>query len=59
MVTGKLLFSYYKTMAHKFPDCDAKELQQFQNMQKIEAQTKVPKKYCGPKGSLAASLRSK
>ena len=29
MVTEKLLFSSFKTIADKFPDCDAKELQQF------------------------------
>lgn len=29
MVTEKLLFSNFKTMADKFPDCNAKELQQF------------------------------
>ena len=29
MVTENSLFYNFKTMADKFPDCDAKELQQF------------------------------
>ena len=29
MVTEKLLFYYFKTMADRVPDCDSKELQQF------------------------------
>ena len=35
MVTEKLLFSNFRTMADKFPDCDAKELQQFKENAEI------------------------
>ena len=41
MVTEKLLFYNFKTMADRVPDCDTKELQQFKKMQKIRTQRKA------------------
>ena len=43
MVTEKLLFSNYKTMADKFLDCDAKELQPFKEYAKISSTKKSTK----------------